>query len=288
MSLWKIVFRLFVLLIVFTPSLVIADEVVLKSGQKLEGKITEQSNKYVKIDTGIGMAVTYYMDEIDSVDGQKIQVPEPVKSLNKPIPKNTEISLPAEKPVQTLPEPNEGDIQDKGPILSDPKPVLNLQHNEPSGITEASEKEDAKNVRGDDQGHKSKNEQEIFSKAMANISRLGGFGNVFLFVIVIILIYPALCLHFISQKANRGTPWMAWIPVANCFLMCKIAGVPYTWLWFIFLALVPFVGVFCVMGLFIVIWYKIAIALNKPGWWGVLAMIPLVNIVAQGYLAFSD
>lgn len=51
------------------PTLVFADEVVLKSGQKVEGKITEQTDKYVKIDSGIGMAVTYYTDEIDSIMG---------------------------------------------------------------------------------------------------------------------------------------------------------------------------------------------------------------------------
>ncbi len=46
-------------------------EVVLKNGQKLEGEIVEQTNKYIKIDTGIGIPLTYYMDEIDTINGQK-------------------------------------------------------------------------------------------------------------------------------------------------------------------------------------------------------------------------
>jgi len=58
--------------ICFIPSLLWASEVILKSGQKIEGKIIEQTNKFVKIDSGIGVATTYYNDEIETVDGQKL------------------------------------------------------------------------------------------------------------------------------------------------------------------------------------------------------------------------
>jgi len=62
--------HLFVFIFFLIPAFVFADEVVLKSGQKIEGKIIEQTDKYVKIDSGIGMGITYYMDEINSVNGQ--------------------------------------------------------------------------------------------------------------------------------------------------------------------------------------------------------------------------
>jgi len=61
-----------------TPSLVSASEVILKSGQKLEGKIVEQTDKYIKIDTGIGLSVTYYRDEIDKINTQQAHTPAPV------------------------------------------------------------------------------------------------------------------------------------------------------------------------------------------------------------------
>jgi hypothetical protein len=65
----------FLVVMTFTTlSLVLASEVVLKSGQKIEGKIVEQTDKYVKIDPGVGIATKYYSDEIDTVDGQKLQV----------------------------------------------------------------------------------------------------------------------------------------------------------------------------------------------------------------------
>lgn len=74
----NMIVRLFIISLFLTPSLVLADEVVLKSGQKLEGRIVEQTDKYIRIDTGIGMSVTYYRDEIDRIDaldGQKLPVP---------------------------------------------------------------------------------------------------------------------------------------------------------------------------------------------------------------------
>jgi hypothetical protein len=53
--------------------LALASEIVLKSGQKLEGKIVERTDKYIKFDSDIGLVLTYYADEIDTVDGQKFQ-----------------------------------------------------------------------------------------------------------------------------------------------------------------------------------------------------------------------
>lgn len=41
-----------------------ADVLVLKSGEQVEGKITEKTDQYIKIDIG-GMPVTYFLDEID-------------------------------------------------------------------------------------------------------------------------------------------------------------------------------------------------------------------------------
>jgi hypothetical protein len=81
------------------PSLVFASEIVLKNGQKLEGKIVEQTDKYVKFDSGVGMVLTYYADGIDTVDGQKLQMPvvKTSKPVESPIQKvNIQTALPVE------------------------------------------------------------------------------------------------------------------------------------------------------------------------------------------------
>ncbi len=60
----KILLALFLSLLFVTY--VLADTVVLKSGQKVEGKITERTDKYVKINFQ-GVELVYYQDEIASI-----------------------------------------------------------------------------------------------------------------------------------------------------------------------------------------------------------------------------
>jgi len=45
---------------------VFADTITLKSGEKLEGNITEKTDKYVKIDIS-GVPITYFLDEVESI-----------------------------------------------------------------------------------------------------------------------------------------------------------------------------------------------------------------------------
>jgi hypothetical protein len=62
---------IFVLLIVYPLS---AETLMLKSGQKIEGKIIEKTDKYVKIDFE-GVSLTFYNDEIaDTDETSKTQV----------------------------------------------------------------------------------------------------------------------------------------------------------------------------------------------------------------------
>lgn len=42
-----------------------ADVIRLKSGKIVEGIITDQTDEYIKVDTGVGIDVTYYLDEIE-------------------------------------------------------------------------------------------------------------------------------------------------------------------------------------------------------------------------------
>ncbi len=114
------------------------------------------------------------------------------------------------------------------------------------------------------------------------------FAGIILFLLIPIYIYSSICLQFIAKKTNQSPAWLAWIPVANLFLMCKIAGISYWWLLLILGSFIPVLGFVCAMFLTGFLWYKIAIARNKPGWTGALVIIPLVNFFIMGYLAFSD
>jgi len=68
---------LFTLLIFSFSANILAETVILKSGEKLEGKIVEQTDKYIKMDPGVGIVMTYYTDDIDTIDGQKLQTTAP-------------------------------------------------------------------------------------------------------------------------------------------------------------------------------------------------------------------
>jgi len=98
---------------------------------------------------------------------------------------------------------------------------------------------------------------------------------------IVLYIWMAICLQTIAKKTNTPNGWLAWIPIANIYLMCMIAGKPWWWLLLCFIPLVNIV-------IIIILWWKIAEVRGKPGWWGLLLLVPVVNFVIIGVLAFSD
>lgn len=107
------------------------------------------------------------------------------------------------------------------------------------------------------------------------------FGTTFFLFFAVIYVYMALALMTIATKTNTPNGWLAWIPIANLFLMLTIAQKPA---WWIVLCLIPLVNIV----IFIIVWMAIAEARHKPNWWGILMLVPLVNFIVPGYLAWSD
>lgn len=92
--------------------------------------------------------------------------------------------------------------------------------------------------------------------------------------------YLAICLMLVAKKTATSGGWMAWVPLLNIFLMCKVAGKSGLW---IILLLLPFVNIIAI----ILLWAAIAERLGKPAWWGILMLIPIANLIIMGILAFS-
>jgi hypothetical protein len=92
--------------------------------------------------------------------------------------------------------------------------------------------------------------------------------------------YFALTLQTIGNKTGWKETWMAWIPIANLYMMCKIAKRPG---WWVVLLLIPFINIVFMM----LVWMGIAEARNKPAWLGVLVLIPIANLILPAHLAFS-
>jgi hypothetical protein len=98
---------------------------------------------------------------------------------------------------------------------------------------------------------------------------------------LIVYIYIALSLQVIANKTGTDYAWLAWIPLLNIYLMCKIAGKS---MFFLFLFFIPFINIIAI----ILVWMGIAEARGKPGWLGILMVVPIVSLIIPGYLAFSD
>jgi len=97
---------------------------------------------------------------------------------------------------------------------------------------------------------------------------------------IAIYVYLAICLQTIARKTGTEHGWLAWIPIANAYLMCKVAGKPGWWLLLFFIPIVNIIFM-------VIVWMGIAEARDKKGWLGILMIVPIANLIIPGYLAFS-
>lgn len=102
---------------------------------------------------------------------------------------------------------------------------------------------------------------------------------------VVLYIYTALCFSAFSKKLGyKKGRWLAWIPLANLFLIPILAKKHWAW-GFIFL--VPLANI-----VFFIIWmWKVFERVRKPGWWTLLVFLPkvggIVFLVMLGIAAFA-
>ena len=119
---------------------------------------------------------------------------------------------------------------------------------------------------------------------MAGVAAAGAIGVmliVFFVIFAAFYIYFALALSTIAKKTNTENAWWAWIPILQVLLMLNIAQKP---MWWIVLCLIPLVSII----ILIIVWMAIAERRGKPNWWGILLIVPVVNIIVPGYLAWAD
>lgn len=67
--------RIFLIgLVVLISSISFADTILLKSGIVVDGKIVEKEDDYIRVDAGIGVDTTYYIDEIENINDRPVSV----------------------------------------------------------------------------------------------------------------------------------------------------------------------------------------------------------------------
>ncbi|MBU1726786.1 MAG: hypothetical protein KJ880_04065 [Candidatus Omnitrophica bacterium] len=252
---------LLIVAMLLAVSFLYADTLTLKDGKQIEGKILERGNDSVKIDIA-GVEVTYFNDEIDKINDENITVP--VDKINLEVKKEVVEITPGSASESSLKieARDSGDTAEANIDLTVPGRKSQFRLSVPSQTPPQFTKEQAK-----------------VALILVIIS---------LIIVLIGYIYTALCLYLIAKKTAKDPAWMAWIPIANLFLMCKIGSVSYWFLLILLLGAIPFAGFLFVIGFSGFVWYKIALERGKDGWIGILTCIPLIGLITMGYLAFSD
>ena len=116
---------------------------------------------------------------------------------------------------------------------------------------------------------------------------MGAFFVFFLLVALAVYIYSALALMTIAKKTKTENAWFAWIPILNIYLLTQVAGVS-GWITAAFLlAIIPFIGGLIVAALTVWLWWKVAERLKLPEWYGILMIIPIVNLIMMGIMAWG-
>lgn len=118
-----------------------------------------------------------------------------------------------------------------------------------------------------------------------------GFLALFLVFSLVIYIYLSLAYSAVGRKAKLKTPGLAWIPAIGPLIISYKASKMHWWPWLLLIGFViPVIGFFAniVFMVFVVMWHwKMFESIRKPGWWSILMLIPIVNLIMIGVAAWS-
>jgi len=118
-----------------------------------------------------------------------------------------------------------------------------------------------------------------------------GLAIIFFSLMIGIWIYMSFAYMAIAKKNKQKHIGLAWIPsIGPLIIALKAAKMPW---WPLFLTIgffIPFINIFFIITLtiFIIIWHwKMFKAINKPEWWAILMLVPVINLIFIGIAAWS-
>ncbi|MFQ5608561.1 MAG: DUF5684 domain-containing protein [Candidatus Zixiibacteriota bacterium] len=108
-------------------------------------------------------------------------------------------------------------------------------------------------------------------------------GGTFMLVMLVgVYIFFALALSSIATKLGHSEhAWWGWVPIMNTFLLVELAGRPLYW--FIFL-LIPVANIV----VFAMLWMDVAKKRGMSAFLGFLCLIPVVQFISMGLLAWGN
>ena len=163
------------------------------------------------------------------------------------------------------------------PILSAPTALSN---NISQAIATASVQQDHQSDRLIAQGSDSTtvDYDSLTDEEKAVFNRIMLFAGTFGFIAYV---FTSFCLMKIADKLEIPNSWLAWIPIAQIWVMVRAAGKPGWWLVLFFIPLVNFI-----IGLIVL--FSIPTSLNKSSLYGLLVFVPILGVFLYfGLLAFT-
>jgi len=118
-------------------------------------------------------------------------------------------------------------------------------------------------------------------------------GMLVIFIIIAIALYIYLSFAFtaIARKAKLKSPGLAWIPGVGPEIIAFQTSKMHWWPWLLIIGMfIPFVkpAFSLLFAVFFVIWeWKMFERIKRPGWWALLCLIPIVNLVLYGVAAWN-
>ena len=96
-------------------------------------------------------------------------------------------------------------------------------------------------------------------------------------------LYMSFAFYSLAKKNKQNSPGLAWIPGIGPLIIAYRASGMHWWPWLLFIGIIiPIVNVIAmvIFAVYSIIWtWKLFEAVDKPGWWAIFSVIPILNIV---------
>jgi hypothetical protein len=113
----------------------------------------------------------------------------------------------------------------------------------------------------------------------------------FVLIAIVLYLYSSFAFMAIAKKAKLKSPGLAWIPLVGPAIIAYQASKMHWWPWLLIIGMfIPFLNAICsiIFAAFIVAWeWNMFERIKRPGWWALLCLIPVVNLVLYGVAAWS-
>ena len=123
------------------------------------------------------------------------------------------------------------------------------------------------------------------------LALIAAFALVFFIIGIALYVYSSLAFMAIAKKVKNKSPAIAWIPIVGPALIARKAARMHWWPILLLIGfIVPWIGGLAILAfeVFFIIWlWKTFEAIRRPGWWAILCIIPVVNLILIGIAAWG-